>query len=506
MLLEHTTDKSYDADIILVGWGIMSGTLWVLLKKLQPDLSIVVLERSYAVGYESSDTLNNAGTWHSAFCELNYTPEKPDGTIDITKANAIVEKFELSKQRRAYMVEQWHFDDGASFINQVPHMSLVFGESNRIFLKKRFEAMQSNHLFHGMQYSQDTKVLQKWFPLAMRWRSHTDVISATRMNIGVDVNFWILTRNLFQYLENYNDVDILLNHEVTNLMQLQDGAREVAINNRNSVGTVKSTMKAQHVFLGSWWMAIPLLAKSGIPEWKWYGWFPVDGQRLICTNKKIIDQHQGKVYGKASVWSPPMSVPHLDTRYVNGKKSLIFGPYAGFTTKFLKQWSRTDLFRSLTRSNLIPMIATGIRNRSLTQYLVREVTQSWKSRFDALRAYYPEADEKDRYCAYAGKRVQIIKKDKKKWWVLQFGTEVVVSADKTISALLWASPWASTTVSIMLELLEKAFPKQMKSTQRQTILKEMMPSFGSYMRDNIWLTKKIRAYTHKVLWITDDDS
>lgn len=502
MILEHDTAWKYDADVILVGGGIMSGTLGVLLKQLQPNLRIIILERSHAVGYESSDTLNNAGTWHSAFCELNYTPEKPDGTIDISKANAIVEKFELSKQWRAHLVEQWHFDHGANFINQVPHMSLVSGEADRKFLQKRYEAMQANHLFHGMEYTQEREVLEKRFPLAMQWRSHNDVISATRMEIGVDVNFWILTRNLFHHLEKRSDVDILLNHEVTDLTQQSDRSWKVAINNRNSVGTVKSTMTAQYVFLWSWWMAIPLLAKSGIPEGKWYGGFPVDGQRLICTNRKIIEQHHGKVYGKASVGSPPMSVPHLDTRYVNGKKSLIFGPYAWFTTKFLKQWSWTDLFKSLTRSNLIPMIATGIRNRWLTKYLVKEVTQSGARRFDALRTYYPDAEEKDWYCAYAGKRVQIIKKDKKKWGVLQFGTEVVVSEDQSLSALLGASPWASTTVSIMLELLEKSFPDQMKSEEWQSILKEMMPSFGQLMRDDLSLAQKIREHSHTILWIS----
>ncbi len=488
-------------DVILVWWWIMSATLGIFLKHLEPDLGIHIFERRDSVWHESSDALNNAWTWHSALCELNYTPII-DGKVDTSKPDKIIEMFEQSKQFRSYLVEQNNFPSGNKFINWVPHMSLVFGEKDVWFLKERYEKMIQNPLFSDMQYSEDHNKLKEWFPLMMKWRSKSQKIAATRSELWTDVNFGQLTRDMFNHLNTYSDVQIHTQHEITNLTQLDSSTRDLNINNLSETWNQKSKMSANFVFLWSGWMAIPLLAKSWIPQGKKYAWFPVDGQRLICNNPEIVIQHHGKVYGKAAVWAPPMSVPHLDTRIIDGKRSLLFGPYAWFTTKFLKAGHWTDMFRSINIHNIIPLIQVGLRNRPLTKYLITQVMQNKKSRMDALRQYFPEANENDRYREYAGKRVQIIKNDKEQWWILQFWTEVVVSDDKTLSALLWASPWASTSVSIILELLENSFPEKMKSKKWQNSIKEIIPSYWKSLKNNPDLATDIRNNTNKILWIS----
>ncbi len=482
----------------------MSATLWVFLHLLEPDLKIDVFERRDALGYESSDTLNNAWTWHSALCELHYTPYK-DGSIDTSKADAIVEKFEISKQFRSYLVEHNFFPKWNEFINWVPHMSIVFWEDDVQFLRDRYNTMTQNPLFKDMMYSEDFEQLKERFPLIMDGRSKDEIIAATRHEMGTDMNFWMLTRNMFDHLNNGENVHIHHHQEVVDLQQLDNGTWKVFVRNSWVVGNKISTKIARYVFLGNGWMAIPLLAKSWVPAGRNYAWFPVDGQWLICNNPKTIAQHHGKVYGKAAVWAPPMSVPHLDTRIVNWRKSLLFGPYAGFTTKFLKQWSVRDFFRSLRWDSLLPLIRVWIKNLSLTMYLFKQWFQSNDDRLAALRSYYPNANPDDRYCAYAGKRVQIIKKNPETWLgELQFWTEVVVSDDNSLSALLWASPGASTSVSIILELLEKSFPEQMKTSKRQKLIQKIVPSYGTSLKDNDELVAQLRSHTHTVLWLSKD--
>lgn len=491
-----------ETDVILVWWGIMSATLGVFLKLLEPELQIHIFERRDSLGHESSNTLNNAGTWHSALCELNYTPYK-NGEIDTSKADTIIEKFEQSKQFRSYLVEHGHFPHGNSFINRVPHMSLVFGEVDAKFLRDRYEAMSRNPLFADTIYTEDREKLAERFSLIMQGRDTSEKVAATRSELGTDVNFWQLTRDMFAYLDQDPHVYIHLQQEITNLHKHEDhNHRELTIKDISDTEKKTKKMTAAFVFLGSGGMAIPLLAKSGIEGGKNYGWFPVDGQRLICNNPDIVNQHHGKVYGKAAVWAPPMSVPHLDTRIIDGKRSLLFGPYAWFTTKFLKQGHRSDLFRSLHLKNIIPMIHVGLKNRSLTKYLIGQIVQDKDDRMTALRQYFPEAKDEDRYRSYAGKRVQIIKNDPEKWWVLQFGTEVVVSEDKSLTALLGASPWASTSVSIILELLENTFPDQMKSDKRKKTLVKIIPSYGQTLRDNSSLAEKIRTHTSTILGLS----
>ncbi|AKQ45663.1 malate:quinone oxidoreductase [Rufibacter radiotolerans] len=484
-------------DVVLIGAGIMSATLGVMLKQLQPDLTIEIYERLGEVASESTDAWNNAGTGHSAFCELNYTPEKPDGSIDISKANVIAEWFEQSRQFWAFLVEQGIIDDPKVFIRSVPHMSFVWGDKNVEFLRKRFEAMTTSPLFQGMQYSEEYEQLTRWMPLIMQGRDTSQPLAATRMEAGTDVNFGCLTRHMFKYLKEMGGVDLFLNHEVRSFRRKEDGLWRVRVKDLNT--KQKRRARTKFVFIGAGGGSLPLLLESGIPEGEGFGGFPVSGQWLKCTNPYVIAKHQAKVYGKAAVGSPPMSVPHLDTRVINGKKALLFGPYAGFTTKFLKKGSFFDLPLSIKVNNLRPMLAAGYTNIPLTKYLISQVLQSEEDRIAALREYVPTARPEDWELEIAGQRVQVIKKDEEKGGVLEFGTEVVSAADGSLAALLGASPGASTAVSIMVDLIFKCFPQKANSPEWQSKIKEMIPTFGHSLKDEPQLTEEMRAYTSRVL-------
>lgn len=487
--------------MVLIGAGIMSATLGVLLKELQPDITIEVFERLDVAAAESSDAWNNAGTGHSAFCELNYTPELPDGSIETSKAVKIAEHFEISKQFWAYLIENDLIRIPESFIRSTPHMSFVWGEKNVDFLSKRYAALTTCHLFKGMEYSEDPGQLQEWMPLIMEGRDKSQKVAATRMDIGTDVNFGQLTRCMFNHLQEMEGVTMHFNHEVRKLRREPGGTWRLKVKDRAS--GAKRKVYAKFVFIGAGGGSLSLLEKSGIPEGKGYGGFPVSGQWLKCTNPDVIKKHQAKVYGKAAVGSPPMSVPHLDTRMINGRQELLFGPYAGFSTKFLKSGSYLDLPKSIKFGNLRPMMAAGIKNIPLTKYLINQVRQSPEDRLAALREYYPEARREDWELEVAGQRVQVIKKDPKHGGVLEFGTEVVSAADGSIAALLGASPGASTAVSIMLTLLERCFKNEMNSSEWQAKLKQMIPSFGESLGDNAQLLEEVREHTSEVLGLNN---
>ncbi|WP_118974332.1 malate dehydrogenase (quinone) [Taibaiella koreensis] len=483
-------------DAVLIGAGIMSATLGVFLKQLQPDWTIEVLERLDEVAAESSAAWNNAGTGHSALCELNYTPEKEDGTVDCTKAYKINEQFETSKQFWAYLVENGLIK--SDFIQSVPHMSFVRGEKDAAFLKKRVATLTQSPLFEGMQYSDDHDTLRSWFPLMMEHRGPEEKVAATKMDIGTDVNFGALTWSMIRYLFRQPGVGIHVAHEVKDVERSEDGQYwEIKV--RNMTTDQSRTIRSRFVFIGAGGGALHLLEKSGIPEAKGYGGFPVSGQWLRCINPDIIERHHAKVYGKAAVGAPPMSVPHLDSRMINGKKELLFGPFAGFSTKFLKNGSYMDLPTSIKLNNIVPMIQVGLHNMQLTKYLIQQVRLSPEEKLEALQEFYPDAKLDDWELAIAGQRVQVIKKDKNGDGILEFGTELVHAADGSIAALLGASPGASTSVSVMLDLLKACFAEEMQTPAWQSKLQQMIPAYGQHLATDGGLLDKTRAWTSSVL-------
>ncbi|MGE8359240.1 malate:quinone oxidoreductase [Pseudomonas sp.] len=488
-------------DVLLIGGGIMSASLGTYLNELEPDWSIDIYERLDQVALESSNAWNNAGTGHSAFCELNYTSEAADGSIDISKAVAINESFEISKQFWAYQVDQKVLNNPPSFINNVPHMSFVWGDDNVNFLKKRHEALQHSSLFRGMEYSEDPEQIKQWVPLIMEGREAGQKLAATRMSIGTDVNFGEITRQLVDSLTSKEHVNLHLEHEVRDIVRNDDGTWTVVVADLGN-DAKETSVKAKFVFIGAGGGALKLLQKSGIEEAEGYAGFPVGGQFLVTKNQEIVAQHQAKLYGKASVGSPPMSVPHLDTRVIDGQKVLLFGPFATFSTKFLKNGSLLDMFSAMTTDNLLPMTHAGLDNIPLSTYLIGQLMQSQDDRMATLREYFPNARDEDWELLTAGQRVQIIKKDEEHGGILQFGTEVVSSADGSIAALLGASPGASTAAPIMLHLLEKTFKDKVQTPEWQAKLKEIIPSYGQKLNNNLELTNSTRAWSSERLQLT----
>jgi malate dehydrogenase (quinone) len=302
---------------------------------------------------------------------------------------------------------------------------------------------------------------------------------------------------MIEHLETLPDVTLYLHREVRDLEKEADGRWKVTVENLLTDDTIETF--ADFVFIGAGGGALPLLQKSDIKEADGYGGFPISGQWLRCTNESIIQQHAAKVYGKASVGAPPMSVPHLDTRIINGKKELLFGPFAGFSTKFLKNGSYFDLPKSFDLKNMFPILAAGWHNLPLTKYLIQQVTQSQDDRLEALKEYYPQAKMEDWELIIAGQRVQVIKKDEKDGGVLEFGTELVCAGDGSLAALLGASPGASTAVAAMLNVLQQCFAENFKSDAWQTTLKNMIPTFGKPWSDYDALCTEIREWTSDVL-------
>lgn len=491
-------EEKNDVDVLLIGGGIMSATLGTYLQELEPTWRLGMVERLDSIAEESSNGWNNAGTGHSALAEMNYTPEKSDGSIEIKKAVEINESFQISRQFWAYQVQKGNLQNPRSFINSVPHMSFVWGEDNVEFLKKRFEALQKSTLFRGMEYSEDAEKVREWVPLMMEGREATDRVAATRILTGTDVNFGEITHQLVNSLQKSPQFSLKTRHEVRDIKRNEDGSWSVTIADLENNGQEK-TLRAKYVFIGAGGAGLTLLQKSGIPEVKDYAGFPVGGEFLVSENPDVVKRHLAKVYGKASVGAPPMSVPHLDTRMLDGKQTLLFGPFATFSTKFLKQGSLLDMFGSLTSSNIKPMLHVGLSNFDLVKYLVGQVMLTDDDRLKALQEYFPEARKEDWRLVKAGQRVQIIKKDADKGGVLKLGTEVVTSQDGTISALLGASPGASTAAPIMIDLMAKVFEDRFSSIEWQAKLKTMIPSYGRKLNGNVAATEKELAETSRVL-------
>ncbi|MCF5229113.1 malate dehydrogenase (quinone) [Pseudomonas edaphica] len=493
-------EEAKKVDVLLIGGGIMSATLGVWLNELQPDWSMEMVERLDGVAEESSNGWNNAGTGHSALAELNYTPENKDGTVEIPKAVEINEAFQISRQFWSWQVQQGVLKNPRSFINSTPHMSFVWGDDNIKFLKKRYEALQASPLFAGMQYSEDPAQIAKWVPLMMEGRDPKQKIAATWTPIGTDVNFGEITRQFVAHLQTTPKFDLKLSSEVQDITKNADGSWRVSYKNLKD-GT-KTETDAKFVFIGAGGGALHLLQKSGIPEAKEYAGFPVGGSFLVTDNPAIAEQHMAKAYGKASVGAPPMSVPHLDTRVLDGKRVILFGPFATFSTKFLKEGSYLDLLTSTTTHNIWPMTKVGIREYPLVEYLAGQLMLSDDDRFKALQEYFPNAKQSDWRLWQAGQRVQIIKRDEEQGGVLKLGTEVVSSADNTIAGLLGASPGASTAAPIMLTVLQKVFKDKVATPEWQAKLHQIVPSYGTKLNDSPEAVAKEWAYTAGILQLT----
>ena len=491
-------DEQKNVDVMLIGGGVMSATLGTYLQELEPQWNIEMVERLDKVAEESSNGWNNAGTGHSALAEMNYTPEKDDGSIDISKAVEINESFQISRQFWTYQVNRGVLTNPKSFINSTPHMSFVWGDDNVNFLHKRYEALQKSTLFRGMEYSEDHAQIEKWIPLIMEGRDPKQKVAATRIPIGTDVNFGEITRQLVASLQKSDRFSLEIGHEVRDIKRADNGGWNVTIADLHN-NNAEHVVHAKFVFIGAGGAALPLLQKSGIPEADNYAGFPVGGEFLVTDNPAVVQRHLAKVYGKASVGAPPMSVPHLDTRMLDGKRVLLFGPFATFSTKYLKNGSLWDMFSATTTSNFMPMVHVGLDNFDLVKYLIGQLMLSDDDRFAALKEYFPEAKKEDWRLAIAGQRVQIIKKDAEKGGVLRLGTEVVASKDGSIAALLGASPGASTAAPIMLKLMEKVFKDKVASDAWQSKLKEIIPSYGQKLNGNVAATEKELSETSRVL-------
>ena len=495
-ITEVAKRKEIKTDVVLIGAGIMSATLGAFINELEPGNKIHIFERLGKVAGESSDAWNNAGTGHSALCELNYTPEKEDGTIDTHKALDIIEQFEVSKQFWSYLVKEKLIGDPRTFIRTVPHMSFVRGSKDVKYLRKRYEALKQYKLFGGMQYSEDPGVIKKWIPLVVEGRDSREKIATTYTELGTDVDYGALTNIFIDNMVARGNTQLHLLHEIYDLIKQDDGRWKVKV--KDMATGEKMIVYSRFVFIGAGGGSLALLQDSDIPESKLYGGFPVGGQWLVCNNPAVVKKHQAKVYGQASVGAPPMSVPHLDTRVMGNHTSILFGPFASFSTKFLKEGSYWDLFESIKYWNIFSMMKVGLKNYDLEKYLIQQLRLSFEDRIESLKIFYPNAKARDWKLEDAGQRVQIIYKDPEKGATLQFGTEIVASQDGTIGALLGASPGASTAVSIMLALLEKCFPDRFHGKWRKK-LKTMIPSLGQKLEEQDALRYKIRTETSALL-------
>ena len=439
-----------DYDAIFVGAGIMSATLAILLTEIYPDINILILEKLDSAGKESTSAFNNAGTGHAANCELNYTPINNEGEIEFKKALSINNSFEKSLELWASLYETGKIDC-KKFLRFTPHISFVSGEEDFNFLEKRYQLLSKLNEFKDMEFSSNFSEISSWAPLITKNRNKNIKIAATRVKRGTDIDFGSLTNEYLKYLVKNKNVELNYLTEVFDLNKLDNNNWSVHLKKDGK----RKTLVAKYIFLGAGGKSITLLQKSKIPEGKLFGGFPVSGKWLICENNELTTQHNAKVYGKAAIGSPPMSVPHLDARWINGKRYLLFGPFAGSTTKFLKEGSVFDFFNSLKINNILPAVDVGFKNLDLIKYLISQSIQNHSSRIKSLKKMMPSANSNDWYLKNAGQRVQIIKKTQK-GGVLKFGTEIVNSSDGSLSALLGASPGASTAVNIMTEVLRNS--------------------------------------------------
>ncbi|MGD8557322.1 MAG: malate dehydrogenase (quinone) [Chromatiales bacterium] len=484
----------HKTDVLLIGGGIMSKTLAMLVTQLDPSRHITLVEQASKLATESTDAWNNAGTGHAGYCELNYTPQQGNGEIAIERALRINARFEESLQFWSGLVRKGALSKPSAFINPVPHVSWVQGKDNVSYLKNRQEALVNHPLFEEMEYADDPATLEEWLPLMMAGRDMTQPMAATRVAHGTDINFGELTRSMGEHLSHEDSVDYWLSTLVTGLKKVGDCWH---VTTRHALAG-KRTIEARFVFVGAGGCALPLLQKANVDEVRGYGGFPVSGIWLASENIKAATIHNAKVYGMPPVGAPPMSVPHLDTRVIEGRPALLFGPFAGFTTRFLKKSSFLDLITSIRTHNVKPMLEVAREHWALTRYLIREAMSSGDQRVEQLREFVPSVRPGEWHLRPAGQRVQIIKLDENGRGKLQFGTEVIKTADRSLAGLLGASPGASVSVSAMLEVIETCLPELVQGEARQR-LEELIPSYGHSLDDDLDLVHAVRRYTLETL-------
>ncbi|AYF73614.1 malate dehydrogenase (quinone) [Nocardia yunnanensis] len=483
-------------DVVLIGGGIMSATLAVLLKHLEPSWTIAVYERLPEVGAEASAAFNNSGTGHAGLCELDYTSENPDGSVDIEPAVALNEQFQLTRQLLASLVESEVLRDPSTFINPVPHLTLARGKTEVDFLRRRHETLSAHHLFANMRFSDDPTVIGEWAPLLTAGRDESEPIAATCDITGSDIDFGELTGQLFHWLR-WRDVEIHRNCEVRGLRRNNDGTWQLRVDWRTDNDRLTRKVDARFVFAGAGGWALKILQKAGLPEAHGYGLFPVSGRFLRCDNPEVVAAHTAKVYGRGPAGAPSISMPHLDTRVVHGERALLFGPFPGANPRFLKRGSLFDAPAALRPDNVAPMLAMLKQNRELAWLLFSQMFATRKKKLAALREFVPEARAEDWTLISAGQRAQIVKPDDQGGGVLEFGTEVVAARDGSIAAVLGATPGASTAPVIMLEVLERCFPRYAALWEPR--LRALMPTLGHSLARDARLARQTMAATAATL-------
>ena len=478
-----TTSTHLDhPDVILIGSGIMSATLGGMLKQLQPSMSIQLYEAADQFALEASHGWHNAGTGHAGICELSYTPNRgDDGEVDISVATKIFEQFEASKQFWGYCVRGGMIDEPSTFINPLPHLAFVFGQGHVDFLRSRFNQMKKHHFFDTMVYTEDREEIRQWTPLLVAGRDPNQPIAATKMDSGTDVNFGSFARQVVQWLDKQQGGSALTRHKVTDLKK-KDGRWIVTVKDLATKRTF--TNSAKFVFIGAGGGSLPLLQKSGIPQSKGFGGFPIGGQWLVCDNPELVEQHHAKVYGKSPDAAPTLAVPHLDLRVIDGKKALLFGPYGSWTTKFLHETGKlTDLPGSIRPDNIASLINVGLHNIPLVRYLIQQGLQSMDTRMKELKNFFPDAKNQDWKLMDAGIRVQAIKKEDGAAGIVHFGTEVVTDDEGSISALLGASPGASVSTHIILQIVKRCFADVLGTDEGDARMRAMVPGFDVDLKD-----------------------
>jgi len=286
---------------------------------------------------------------------------------------------------------------------------------------------------------------------------------------------------------------------VTALQQQPDKRWLVAVQ-KNDLTPTNQTVRARFVFAGAGGGSLRILQMAGIPEIRGYGGMPVSGKFLVCQKPEIIEKNRNKVYGRAAIGAPPMSVPHLDWRTIYGKDCIFFGPFAGFSPAVFKMsGTPLDWLSTFNFSNILPMAAMGLQNMDLVKYLVTEVFSTKDAQLAALRKFVPDAKPEDWTMVWAGQRIQIVKPDPKVIGKLEFGTEVLSSKDGTIVGLLGASPGASVSPHIAIEVLNKFDTGAENTFNWHIALSQWIPSYGRDINAEPGLYDKVMEKARKTL-------